>query len=710
MRSWKGAARRQLGRLHGVAWSLALAWTILASGVAAAALPDDRRYELVSPSDKRGGDVLLENSRSRAASSGDALQFASLVGFADVQGMAVSTDYISRRSESGWLTHGITPRQDPLSGFLVFQGPGEAIFEGEFSENLSTGVVRANAFPQGDSDVSTVQNLFVTRSALTPGAGEFELVTDSVAPIPPFPLTPRSYKPAFAAASDDFRHVTFESSRNLTQETIDAGLPTSAGDHKLYEWVDGIVRYVGFLPDEEGGGLARAVAGRGTIAFPTSYVHDTISDDGSRIFFTVPETGQLYMRENGTTTIRINRSESTAPNPSPAVAEFRAATPDGSHVFFTSEEPLEDGDSGGNDLWRWDADAPLGSRLTRLSVDQVPGDDHTPPVLGVLGVSDDGETAYFIARGPLLSGLPASVDASQTVIYRWRSGTLRLVGLLDRQTLREEIDNGQAGWLGGAKVSRVTADGEHALWITREGNQLSLYDHGSCGGVPCEEIYVFSATANGGAGRAVCVSCNPRGGPATAPSRFVTHEAVGGALRSSHMPRPLTEDGRFVFFHTTQQLLDEDRNDRFDVYEYDLVDDKMSLLSTGRADADDSFFMDSGTLGEDVFFATRERLVGWDVDNSYDIYDARIGGGFPEPVSPASPCVGRTCQGASNLAPVAVVEPGSSVFRGSGNVEGKSKKAARRCRRGKVRKRVRGRVQCVRRPIRSGARRIGKGR
>jgi hypothetical protein len=47
--------------------------------------------------------------------------------------------------------------------------------------------------------------------------------------------------------------------------------------------------------------------------------------------------------------------------------------------------------------------------------------------------------------------------------------------------------------------------------------------------------------------------------------------------------------------------------------------------------------------GRDIFFATSTRLVGQDSDVLSDVYDARVGGGFPAPRAEPS-CSGDACQ------------------------------------------------------------------
>jgi hypothetical protein len=99
-----------------------------------------------------------------------------------------------------------------------------------------------------------------------------------------------------------------------------------------------------------------------------------------------------------------------------------------------------------------------------------------------------------------------------------------------------------------------------------------------------------------------------------------------------------------VFFSTADALVPEDTNGVTDTYECDARTGKVALLSTGRS-ADGAWFVDASASGDDVFFATRARLVGADRDALVDLYDARVGGGFPEPALAPRACVGEECQG-----------------------------------------------------------------
>jgi hypothetical protein len=89
------------------------------------------------------------------------------------------------------------------------------------------------------------------------------------------------------------------------------------------------------------------------------------------------------------------------------------------------------------------------------------------------------------------------------------------------------------------------------------------------------------------------------------------------------------------------------------------------LISTGTSTSN-SHFLDASASGGDVFFLTGQALVGWDTDANYDIYDARIGGGVPEPVAAPLGCSGDTCRGPLAAAP-STGSPGSATLDGGGN-------------------------------------------
>jgi LSD1 subclass zinc finger protein len=240
----------------------------------------------------------------------------------------------------------------------------------------------------------------------------------------------------------------------------------------------------------------------------------------------------------------------------------------------------------------------------------------------------------------------------------------------------------------------VAPDGRTLLFSSSATVGPTGYDHGTCTRSlsifgSCRELYVYRA----GDDTVACASCTPSGAPATGMATdYFGENMVGGTRGDPPNSRALSDDGSRVFFSTPEALVPEDTNQRVDAYEYDVVTRSLSLVSTGKSTGD-SYVTNADATGDNVFFVTRERLVGWDRDDSYDVYDARVGGGFPEPPATAVPCAGAdACRGLSHT-PAGYSAPTSSEFDGAGNLT--SRGARKRCKRGRVVRRVHGRRRCV---------------
>jgi hypothetical protein len=704
MGSSRWGSRRAAAVAMTVLAFLAVGWRSAARG---AQLPDGRAYEMVSPPQKNGGDVMTNSQRIRAATGGDAIGFASLSGFGDVHGMGQATDYVAVRDDrpgtNGWTTHGITPTQAPLTVLTAING-FDPLYMGDYSDDLSKGVFRAWS-PLTDTPlVQDVVNLYARSDLLSPGAGSYQLVTDC--PGCTSPLTDLGSKPWLAGTSSDFGHIVFESANQLT---IDA----TPGVPNLYEWDHGVVRLAGILPDGACGSppcpASQSQAGRG--ASNLIYTPHTISADGSRIIFTDPSTGTdgtdgtLYLRTDHAVTVQINASERTPPDPGGSQpATYWDASTDGSRIFFTSGEALTDDApvNGDRKLYRYDVTPDAqGHHLTFISKDQEPSDNASTSdnVAGAIGASADGRAVYFIgASGQLVSGAPTTeIPGADDRLYVWRDGTLSYVGALPAEDEKQDIFVGTS-WGLNVKLARVAPDGRSLLFMSTSGAGLTGYDHGLCpdnglASGACRELYAYRADATP---HLQCASCNPSGAAATTDASDVVRTASGAATTASHLNHPLSDDGRWVFFSTAEALVPEDTNGTSDAYEFDTQTGTVHLLSTGK-DLSPSYFAEASASGRDAFILTRQRLTGWDIDGGYDLYDARVGGGFPEPPLTV-PCSGEACRGAA-VEPPPPFAPASQAIHGTGNVKAAKPRHRkhRGCRRGFVRKRVHGRVRCVRR-------------
>jgi hypothetical protein len=641
-------------------------------------LPECRAYEMVSPPSKNGADVMRYSARTRAAADGNAVVFLSVTGFGDVHGTGSATEYMGvrdgREGTSGWSTHAITPGPlEPAS--LIDNGRGmEARYTGEFSDDLQHGFfLTTTPLTATSPNTANVPKLYLFDSLLVPDPKFPQLLSDCPACTAPLSADPES-QPGVAGASADSRHVIFESDQSLTLDVPHCEpLPFSEGNQcplHLYEWADGTLRLAGVLPD--GSAAPNSQAGQGAMVFSSTrnangrYTPNTISRDGSRIFFTVrgsgnPRTGALYMRTgNATTTpstVQINASERTPPDAAQD-AQYWTATPDGSHVYFTSPEQLTNTDGSG--LYAYDATKP-DSALDNLAL------LFNGSVAGVIGTSDDGSYVYFVTSPP---------DPELMV---WHDGSVHQIATVnDRDPAFLVSDQ---GFRLTPKLSRVTPDGRHMLFVSLGSSSMPHTGVGdTCVNInttACNEVYVYDATANSGAGELTCASCTqPPSAPAHTDANIFFMKGRSFTQKEAHLNHPLSDDGRFVFFSTGERLVPEDTNGAVpDLYEYDTVTHMVHLLSSGAPGSLGSYFMDASRNGHDVFFDTRDRLVGWDVDDNLDLYDARIGGGFPDPVHSLVCATGEACRGAVSEQ-ASFASTASSTLLGVGNLKPLSKRVS----------------------------------
>jgi hypothetical protein len=624
--------------------------------------PSGRAYEMVSPLDKNGGDVerdRLENlqSQSGAAPFGEAVAYLSRVAFADIESGTLFPNYVARRGINGWTTEGVSP---PAGHPTVSTSTPRL---SGLSRDLSKAFVKTPALLTPDAaDLGETWGLYARASGQ---AERYRLLSFPWEPLdtPPVPgQTAASNAFEFVTDTPDSRHVVFNSNRQLLEEAPADG-PGTTGSNAVYEWVDGELRLVSVPPGMSSfGNVVFAGARRVREALPGDNV---ISDDGGRVFFTAngPAAG-LYVREDGATTTLL----------APGGPQFWAAkSTDGSVAFFRSSAPLTPG-AGTNSLYRWDANDTDGQPLTELSPDL---EGQSPDVLGPAGVTDDATSVYFVARGVLALGDPAAdpprvPTRGEPNLYLWRQGEpVRYIATLD-----DTVEQGglvldgpmwELEWRAGGRGARVSGDGERLLFAsyadldpaydTIEATPEACGD-AEQGGDRCRQVYLYDARSE----RISCLTC-VAGVPVSGDANlfgngdFRRPAQTGGRLIESPLrqSRNLSADGTRAFFETARPLVSADQNSRLDVYEWHDPDldgqGELRLISPGRGGTD-SKFLDASVSGDDVFFTTREQLVGIDTDNQVDLYDARVGGGIAaQNPPPVFPCEGEACQGALSGAP-----------------------------------------------------------
>jgi hypothetical protein len=663
-------------------------------------LPDQRGFEMVSPPDKSSGEVAVPGNEAglvlaqlsprplQGAVDGESIAYPSLAAFGDARSAPAASTYLSRRTAAGWSTSNITPPDqqgylaDPLQAFSADLGHA-AVTQKE--------PVLAPGAPEG------FENLYLRNNA----TDAFEALT-TVTPRGP-EISPTEYCVSFAGASDDFEHVIFVARGALTPDA-----PEAPGVN-LYEWSAGQLKLVSVLPGEvpaqpsNGTGFGSSPGCRRLNEFP---LDNAISADGSRIFWTYqPPSGEteLLARLDGAETIQLDAA-SGGPDPSGG-GRFLAAAHDGSQVFFTSPNRLTADASAPNpgslgDLYRYD----VGTRtLTDITPDPTPGSD-PPSVLGVLGASESGDAVYFAANGVLAAG----AEAGKPNLYLWQAGAgLRFIATLSpsdsslpHPLAMSRTAEGYSSWSQepGAQTARVTPDGLHLAFLSSK--PLTEYDNvGQTSGEPASEVYLYDAESE----EIACASCNPSGARPLGASELPVW------ITPFEQPRYLTDDGTRLLFQSADALSLGDTNGKGDVYEFErpgtgscdaasnafvpAAKGCIFLISSGK-DGADSFFLDASRKARDVFLSTRQKLVSTDRDERYDVYDARIGGGFAPPPPPPPPCQGEACR-APEQAPAEVV-PGSSGFAGEGNAVA-SPPRRHACRKGRHRVRRGGKVRCVRR-------------
>ncbi|HEX5308635.1 MAG TPA: hypothetical protein VFW38_06090 [Solirubrobacteraceae bacterium] len=613
-----------------------------------AGLPDGRVYELVSPPEKRGGEVFPADPRvdscakkgqckppgtsilarfpMQSSANGDQVVYMGYP-FTASEG-AVFNEYLSRRTASGWQTSDLSPESQATHsvGSVLFDtGLGKDLLD-QVSPQLSP------AAPTG------YQNLYLQE------AGAPDAFRPVIAMTPPN-RSGASFGLNVAGASLDLSRVFFSANDALTGATLFAPEPADPGtfESDLYEWHEGSLALVNVLPGNTIVAAGARFPSGGSAGYLSPDGHG-VSVDGSRVFWTAG--GRLYVRVDGEETLEVS-----------GTARFLAASADGGEAL------LSDGA-----IARFNTETGVYERAEDLTSGQG-------GFKGVAGMGEEGERfsrIYYVDSQALFGSgeneRGQEPQAGQNNLYVWEGGAPRYIATLGTQ------DEGSAQSLKDWSVSTVERTAEASpsgQWLAF-GSETALtgYDNKTTSGCVerrCSEVFLYDSVS----GRLTCVSCNPTGEAPRGPS---TLRRIYGEQEWLGQPRYLTDTGRLVFDSSDRLSAADSNGDVEDVYEYEpdgigtcaRQDGCVQLISPGTGTVDSNFLAMDET-GRNVFFTSRERLVPQDKDELIDVYDAREDGGFASQTeTQRSECQGEACQ--NTPAPPTFTTPGSTTFSGVGNL------------------------------------------
>ncbi len=708
-------------------------------------LADGRQWEMVSPANKLGALIEAPGLGSdfdvmQASAGGDAIAYraSSPTESEPAGGYGQSEIVFSTRGVGGWSSQDISLPHNQAPHTFGSVGQEFQIFSEDLSRaavqptessftplspaaSESTAYLRSDYLNGNVSERCEASDKSAT-SCFTP------LVTranDTAGPFQPFGgevdgnCEENRCGPLFQGASPDLSHLVLSSQVQLTST------PAPAGGPGLYEWSGGSLQLLDVLPVGEAGpavlaGTATVLPGADALG-----VRGSVSDDGQRVVMEGGATGGqgLYLRDlPAGETLRLDVPQGGKGPSENAV--YMDASSDASRVFFLDSGRLMAGSSQrGADLYEYNLNAPMGSRLSDLSVDSHAR--QSAHVAMVLGVSEDGSYLYFAAGGALAPGAGegacpfarAQEQAGERGcnLYVRHEGVTRLIAVLPGEDFYDWSPPHSTGSV--QVYARVSPNGRWLAFMSAA--ELTGHDTTDVS-VPAHdtEVYLY----DGETGRTSCASCNPTGARPTgveieSPRPFEgqsvaasvpswTNPRDGFGADSVHQPRYLSNSGR-LFFDSVDALVPQDVDGVEDVYEYQPAGVPagehacsaasvsgsevfeparsfefegrtgeegagcVSLISSGTSSAPSSF-LDASESGGDVFFRTEAQLVPQDYDTAYDVYDAHeCTSAVPclPVVTQPRPCdTEASCKPAPEPQPSVYGLPSSATFSGAGNL------------------------------------------
>lgn len=664
-------------------------------------LPDCRAYELVTPPYKEG----YPATPAARTVDGSRMIVKSLGAFAGAESVTELGGYyeITRRAGVGWQTVPISP---PASEFSYSE-----------LDTPSTDLHRT-LWDLHSREQSALERYYYIREP----DGSFVLVGPQIPP--PASKGPPSLKAestgSFEGASADLSDVLF-SIKPPREPSVPSQLwpgDTTADNtsESLYEYegtgnaepkLVGVSNEGPLTSDTEAHLISQCGTGLGQEPNIFGSKYNAVSASGERVFFTAvgrddkecggvePPVDEVFARIDGSHTVAISEpsiEDCEVCNTSSGLedARFEGASEDGSKAFFTTGQALLPGNSG-RSLYEYDFAASAGPGHPTGKIVLVSGGDSTvsspeADVQGVVRISEDGSHVYFVAKGVLTAkpngeGATAQQGEDNMYLYerdaQYPEGRTAFVGVVrpsntvceedEEVELYEVCEQDEKIWEPRdlERPVSTTPDGIFLVFVSSA--DLTRGDSSRVG-----QAFEYNAQTEALTRISIGQSgFNENGNTASESDVPRIPSAFYGQAFEPSIPndsRILSENGAYAFFSSADKLTPQAISGYQNIYEYH--EGNVYLISDGQ---DTSTVTDSpgvqlyGTdaSGEDVFFSTADRLVPQDTDAQLDVYDARIGGGFPAPVSPVQ-CV-QECQGSLSPTPALSVA-GSATQTGGGNL------------------------------------------
>ncbi len=501
-------------------------------------LPDGRGYEVVS-SLENGNATVLPGTPTRAAANGNTVAYVgtapavggngSTAGGAGIRPTGTNVYLAKRSAAGGWSATDIEPANigSEETGFPGYGG---------FSSELSIGFLSSpKALIEGAPNAQAIYSR-------DNGNGAYQLLAAGA---------------QYEGSTPDGGHVVYSTSNGL------------------YESAGGSSYLVSYLPNGEPYVPAGETAAKATFGSAEGDLEHVISNDGSRVFWTVAEpirnetglvsgydTKALYVRENATMpqspvgpggeclvptdgcTVQIDASH--VPGHEGGGGVFQTSSADGSKVFFTDCHPLTENSTAVTTplCSRYEEEhgkiLPVGADLYEYDVvsgtlsDLTPDPSEPANVSGVLGASEDGSYVYFAAAGALGDGAspkhceplePAEQAPRETVVpkgLRDRAKDCNVYVIHAGEGPRLVASVAESDGLGGAGPTEIITFKSEGDWFPGRGSHLGRVspDGRHLVFVSIEDLTGFESEGNREiyvydfGGGVSCVSCNPSGAPA----------------------------------------------------------------------------------------------------------------------------------------------------------------------------------------------------